>query len=83
MSHAVALVMGVNVVDLQGTIASTSFNQAAETTDIPFSQQGLEWCVRTDSTDPFTWYEGCIVSGQLDGKPFPAPPSKEKARVYS
>ena len=83
MSHAVALVMGVNVVDLQGTIVSTSFNEAAETADIPCSQQRLKWRVRTDSTDPFTWYEGCIVSGQLDGKPFPAPPSKVNARVDS
>ena len=38
MSRAVALVMGVNVVDLQRTIASTSFNEAAETADIPCSQ---------------------------------------------
>ena len=63
------------------TIASTSFNEAAETADIHCSQQRLKWCVRTDSTDPFTWYEGCVVSGELDGKPFPAPPGKVKARV--
>ena len=76
--------MGVNAVDLQGTIASTASNEAAKTADIPFSQQRLEfWCVRTDSIDPFTWHEGCVVSGELDGKPFPAPPDKVKARVDS
>ena len=65
------------------TIASTSFNEAAETADIHCSQQKLKWCVRTDSTDPFTWHEGCVVSGELDGKPFPSPPGKVKARVDS
>ena len=68
---------------MQTTTASTSFNEAAETAYIPCSQQRLKWCVRTDSTDPFTWYEACVVSGELDGKPFPAPPGKVKARVDS
>ena len=57
---------------MQTTIASTSLNQAAETADVPYSQQRLKWCVWTHSTDPFTWYEAIVVSGELDDKPFPA-----------
>ena len=64
---------------MQTTIASTPLNQAAETADIPCSQQRLKLCIRTDSTDPFTWYETIVVSGELDDQPFPAPPSKVKA----
>src|SRR5438128_2628312 len=66
---------------MQMTIASTSFNEATETADIVCSQKRPKWCVRTDSTDPFTWYEAIVVSGELDNKPFPAPPSKVKAPV--
>ena len=69
---------------IQTTITSTSFNEPTEAADIPCSQQRIKWCVQTDSEDPFTWYEGCVVSGEpLDGKLFPAPPDKVKARADS
>ena len=67
---------------MQTMIASTSFNETAETADIHCSRKRLKWCVRTDLTDPFTWYEGCVVSAELDDRPFPSTsPGKVKARA--
>ena len=55
MSHAVALVMGVNVVDCDADDDRFHIVQpGCRDNRHFFSQQRLEWCVRTYSTDPFT-----------------------------